>query len=379
MRFTSSLLILTCTLGCAAVELTRPAVEGARSPRLPPVDDEAGTRLSSVLWRTEGLSAAQAEAADSGKSLFVFITTSWCGPCKRMKEATFADRALAREMNGRLVPIMLDGERGEGKALCDARHINSYPTMIFQDPSGGEVDRAFGYHDPTRLHQVIGDMLADRNTVGDLRRRVAEAPAVWSLRQSLGLRLALRGDTEEALIHLDKVIAADPDDALGLASQALFVKGRYVHYLKTHNLDEAVQAFGQLLERFPKSASARDGALDLARIRVMRGLKPQAEAALQAMVDAVPDDPQRAMDAAALARQQGLDPVLASTWAERAAEHRGDVYPLLLAAELAELAKDPARALRLLRRALERAPNDRVINASIQRLQAALRTGGTAI
>ncbi len=372
-----TLAVVVFLAGCGTGLSSREEASPLRSPRLPPSARTASARASSsVHWR-QTLDEARADAADSGKSVFVFLTTSWCGPCKRMEEATFHDPTVTRAMNARLVPVRLDAERGEGKTLCEQNHINSYPTMMYLQPSGPEIDRAFGYHDSARMIQVIGDMLADRNTVGDLRRRVASAPGAFALRQTLALRLALRGDSAEALQHLDQVLAADPNDSLGLASQALFTKGRYVHFLKTRNTDEALAALGQLLERFPKSGPAREGALDLARLRIMRGQRDLAVAALTTMVQALPADPQRGLDAAMLARQQGLDPLAGSAWAEQAGANRGDAFPLALAAELAELGKDLPRALRLLKLARERAPNDRVLEAGIRRLEAQLRAGGT--
>lgn len=329
----------------------------------------AAATTTGVHWRTDGLVAAHAEAEARGRTVFAFVSTSWCGPCKRMKDQSFLDPAVARLVNDRLVPVLLDGERGEGLAMCGQLKINSYPTMVFMGPNGAEIDRAFGFHDARQLAQVIGDMLHERNTVGDLRRRVAASPDAIGLRQTLGLRLALRGDTAEAVIELEKVVAADPSDSLHQASQALFAIGRYVHFLKTADYDKAIAAYESLLARFPSAAPAREAGLDLARIRVMRSQKPEALAALTAMVAGAPNDAQRLLDAALAAKQHGLDLELAVQWARRATGYRGDGYPWFVLGVVQEARGDTAAALEAYQRAVALSPNEQRFKQAVLRFR----------
>jgi len=324
-----------------------------------------------IRWFEGGLDAARVEAKSQGKSLFVFVSTVWCGPCKRMKELAFIDKALARRMNDALLPVMVDGDVGEGKALCESLRVNSYPTMLFFEPRGSEIDRAFGYHDARQMERVISDMLADRNTVADLRRRVDAAPGSLALRQSLGLRLALRGETDDAVKELEAVIRADPENAQGQAAQAMFTIGRYVHFLKTRDFDAAIRHLGQLLSQFPASPQAREAAVDLVRLRMMRGQRDLAIAALEAMLAGQPAEAQRYIDAAQAVQQHGLPLERAAEWLAHAATLRGDALPLFLLGKVQELRQDTPSAIDAYRRALERSPNDGASKQALERLEKA--------
>mgnify|MGYP001565238082 CR=1 FL=1 len=371
VRPTTWLLLIVALGGCSAALPDNPGLaDPTRVPRLGPQEAGASVHQAvAVRWRTEGLDAALAEGRESGRAVFAFVSTSWCGPCKRMKEQTFHDPAAVRVMNDLLVPVLLDGEAGDGLALCGKLRINSYPTMVFFGPNGAEIDRAFGYHEGRQLVQVTQDMLRDRNTIADLRRRSGATPAVLGLRQTLGLRLALRGETTEALEFLNGIVRDDPTDAQGQASQALFAIGRYVHMLKTGNHDLALAAYEQLLLSFPKARSAREGTLDLVRIRMMRSQRDEALAALSAMIAAVPEDPQRLLDGAQAVQLHVLDVDTGVGWAERAAKLRGDGLPWFVLGQLQERRGDTAAAEDAYRTAVERSPSDPNLRRALERLR----------
>lgn len=91
---------------------------------------------------------AKAEAARSGKLLFVDVYTTWCGPCRRMESYTFSDPEVGRLMNGFFINYRLDAE-GAYRSIAKSLEVKGYPTLLFLTPAGVPFDRQMGFMDNT--------------------------------------------------------------------------------------------------------------------------------------------------------------------------------------------------------------------------------------
>ena len=97
-------------------------------------------------WFDSNLEAALVEAGDRGTLLMVDFKTDWCTWCKRLDRDTFSDPAVVAEL-GKLVALQLDAEK-EGADAAEKYGVRSFPTIVFLDPAGHEVDRILGYMPP---------------------------------------------------------------------------------------------------------------------------------------------------------------------------------------------------------------------------------------
>lgn len=371
-------LIAVIVTGCAhEVTLRRvvqyPPTGYGRMPLEAPARPRAAAAAplaGGIEWHGGTLESARAAATRSNKPLLVYVYTSWCGPCKRLASQTFPQPAVVQAARG-LVAFKIDGDSSAGKTFCRGLRINSYPTLVFFKASGAEIDRVFGFRGPPQLVQVIGDMIADRNTVGDYRRRLAREPTSIPLRHKLGLQLALRGDTAEAITHLERVVAADPRDTSQLASQSLYVIGRYVHQLKTRDYAAALTAFEQVLARFPRSTAARQAGVEAARLHTRAERRDLAEAALTRMIRGGRQDAQRYLDSANAVLRFKLDQRKGIRWARRACQLREDGYPWSRLAALYGLAGDRRRQLHALEEAVKRSPSNARFQRELERARRA--------
>lgn len=94
---------------------------------------------------------ALAKAKKENKMVFLDAYASWCGPCQKMKRNVFTDTVVAAFFNNNFVNVAADMEVGEGVILADKFGIDSYPTLIFANGDGMQLNRASGYHDPEEL------------------------------------------------------------------------------------------------------------------------------------------------------------------------------------------------------------------------------------
>ncbi|MEN8163495.1 MAG: thioredoxin fold domain-containing protein [Acidobacteriota bacterium] len=97
-------------------------------------------------WVEMDLEAALEEAGERGTLVMVDFKTDWCTWCKRLDRDTFSDPEVITELE-ELVALQLDAEK-EGADAAEKYGIRSFPTIVFLDAAGHEIDRILGYMPP---------------------------------------------------------------------------------------------------------------------------------------------------------------------------------------------------------------------------------------
>jgi thioredoxin-related protein len=86
------------------------------------------------------------EAARTGKPILVDVYTDWCGWCRVMDRATYAETAVRDYLTSRFVPVKLNPERSrEAHAVASRFRVTGYPTTIFLKPNGEHLVTVPGY------------------------------------------------------------------------------------------------------------------------------------------------------------------------------------------------------------------------------------------
>ncbi len=97
----------------------------------------------------QGMAALVADT--TGKHMFIDITASWCGWCKKMDKETFADPAVIEEMSRNFVAVKLwgdsnkmldiDGYKITEKNLAKGEFkASGYPTFMFLTPKKAKLN-----------------------------------------------------------------------------------------------------------------------------------------------------------------------------------------------------------------------------------------------
>lgn len=92
-----------------------------------------------------------AKAKKSGKYIFVDAYTSWCAPCRQLKNVTFREKDAAAYYNANFINYTVDMEKGEGVKLADEWDITAYPALLFFTPEGKMILKQIGYVDGVHL------------------------------------------------------------------------------------------------------------------------------------------------------------------------------------------------------------------------------------
>ncbi|MCC6277928.1 MAG: thioredoxin family protein [Oligoflexia bacterium] len=207
--------------------------------------------------------AAVKLANETKKPMLIDFFGIWCPPCNQLDEQVFSSPSF-RKIADSFVLLKLDADKEVSWELKSKYKVTGYPTIIFADHKGEELNRIIGARERPEFLKTMAAVLANQaHSEPNLRKR-ADAGELRAA-HDLGKLLLGREEYSEALTYLLKASQgwkkSDPghDDLLeaqlGVASRAKDpdAKIQYVKLLK------------QALELQPKSKRALERSILVAQ------------------------------------------------------------------------------------------------------------------
>lgn len=108
-------------------------------------------------------------------------------------------------------PVLVDGDTE--KEVTKRYAVHGYPTIVFADAKGAEVDRIGGWMKTDAFAAEVGRILSGEGTLPALRKRVQDAPDDVDAAAALGAKCAQSDPAEAARVFaalLEKTKAKDP-------------------------------------------------------------------------------------------------------------------------------------------------------------------------
>lgn len=109
-----------------------------------------GINFYTGSWE-EALQKSKAE----NKLIFLYISATWCGPCRRLKAYTFSDSTVAMKFNQNFINLNVDETNPQSIELCKTYRVEEYPTLLFIRPNETVAERLIGYRDAKQLLKEI--------------------------------------------------------------------------------------------------------------------------------------------------------------------------------------------------------------------------------
>jgi thioredoxin-related protein len=106
---------------------------------------------ASVEFKEGSLAEVLALAKEQNKHVFVDVSTSWCGYCKKMKKNTYTNDKVAEHLNSNYINISINAEVGEGPGIIKTYRVKAYPTELILNGDGKLLSKNVGYLKPNEL------------------------------------------------------------------------------------------------------------------------------------------------------------------------------------------------------------------------------------
>jgi thiol-disulfide isomerase/thioredoxin len=113
-------------------------------------------RATTPYTWTADLDGAMSAAEASGKLVFLYFETDWCGPCKTMDRWIWTDAEVVAALRAEYVGVKLDGDLE--KDLVRIYEVHGYPNILIVDPATGSASRSVkGYQSSQQLLDFLRD------------------------------------------------------------------------------------------------------------------------------------------------------------------------------------------------------------------------------
>ena len=187
-----------------------------------------GAAFAGVEFKPLTFAEAQAQASAEHKFVMVDVYTDWCSWCKVLDKQTYSSDSVAAYVNANFVPVKINAEKGNGIAFAIARGVTVYPTILFIDTTGAEIDCVMGYQSPEDFLASMRIIRAEKTNCKDsLKSNYAALKGNYQTVCAHGL-----GNLWKELVVYDSAIAAahntmERAQNMDLKAGIFFVQGNY--------------------------------------------------------------------------------------------------------------------------------------------------------
>lgn len=244
-----------------------------------------------IEWKEScSTQAVVSVAGQAGKPVMLGIFAPWCTACRELEANVLASKEVI-ELASVFEPLRCDGDTPEGEKLMADFHAVGFPTVLFLDRGGKEIDRLFDNTEIAAVVAIMKDIKAGKTPLVEATALAEKNLADPKLAFEVGSRWAYRGDEEKANRYLSIVLAKDADNKLGLASSTYLTLGKFLYLRGKKSYEKAIRTLDELRKRYPESEEARQAASAIAQAFLGLGREDKAAAALDGMIAENPDYP----------------------------------------------------------------------------------------
>ncbi len=182
----------------------------------------ANLTFSQINFQKGSLSDMLAAAKSQNKVLMVDVMTDWCKWCIELDNKVYARKDIGDFANANQVNYKIDAEKGEGVDFAKKFKIAGYPTIMFLDGDGNEIDRIYGYVPAKDFMEMMSDYNKGVNTYTYLQKALETDPNNIDANLKMADKLIALGKNDDAKVLLNKIVEVDPTNTSGKTDDAKF-------------------------------------------------------------------------------------------------------------------------------------------------------------
>ncbi len=218
----------------------------------------SSTAFSQIDFQKGSVSEILAKAKSENKLVMVDVMTDWCKWCIELDNKVYAKKDVSDFANANQVNYKIDAEKGEGVDFAKKYKIQGFPSILFLDGDGNEVDRIYGYVPAKDFLEMMQDYNKGINTFSYLKTEVEKNPSNIDATLKLADKYSMYSEGDKAKELLNKIIQMDGSNAGGKTDDAQF---RLISFTEKEEKAKQLEAF---IIANPNSDQLKDAYVSLA-------------------------------------------------------------------------------------------------------------------
>ncbi len=214
--------------------------------------------FAQIDFKNGSVSEILAMGKEQKKIVMVDVMTEWCKWCVELDNKVYAKKEISDFANANQINYKIDAEKGEGIDFAKKYKIEGYPSILFLDGDGNEIDRVYGYVPAKDFLEMMTDYNKGINTFSFLKAEVEKNPSNIDASLKLADKYSMYGENEKAKVLLNKIIELDGSNAGGKTDDAKF---RLVGFTEK---EERIKGLESFINDNPTSDQIRDAYISLA-------------------------------------------------------------------------------------------------------------------
>jgi len=200
----------------------------------------SSTAFSQIDFQKGSVSEILAKAKSENKLVMVDVMTDWCKWCIELDNKVYAKKDVSDFANANQVNYKIDAEKGEGVDFAKKYKIQGFPSILFLDGDGNEVDRIYGYVPAKDFLEMMQDYNKGVNTFSYLKAEVEKNPSNIDATLKLADKYSMYSEGDKAKELLNKIIDMDGSNAGGKTDDAKF---RLISFTEKEEKAKQLEAF----------------------------------------------------------------------------------------------------------------------------------------
>jgi tetratricopeptide (TPR) repeat protein len=243
------------------------------------------TSHSQIKFENGSLADVMAKAKSENKVLMVDVLTDWCKWCIELDNKVYSNPKVAEFANTNQVNFKIDAEKGEGEDFAKKYKVNGYPTILFLDGNGIEIDRLIGYYPAKDFYEMMVDYNKGINTFKALKAALEKDPNDIRANLKLADKYMSIGELDSARTHLNKIAEIDPGNLSGKTDDAKY------KLASLSGKDDIIRNLESFINDYPESDMLKDAYITLAESYYsVANDVPSAEKYFKDVISRFPDD-----------------------------------------------------------------------------------------
>lgn len=195
------------------------------------------------------------KAKSENKTIMIDFITDWCKWCVETDRKVYTNNEVSAFANSHQINWKIDAEKGEGPELAKKYGIKGFPTIVFANSDGTEIDRIYGYLPAEQFLLKMKDYNAGVNTYGSIKAMLEASPDDPVTNYLMAEKITSNGLEGDVKMYLNNTIKFDPSNDKGYTDDAKFMLAY---------MNEDPGSLISLLKEYPESEKVKDGYLNLA-------------------------------------------------------------------------------------------------------------------